>query len=211
MKRLKGYVPKRRKARNRKLKRILLIKAEGKNETEKNYFRSFHSNSFVVKICRGNETDPVNMAKQLIAEYKKYALEIDDLAVCLVDSDFDEQKNKQMLEADRLLTTVSQENIKMYVSSPCFEIWFLCHFCYPNRNYASNKEVIADLAEKMDGYTKSDTNIFKKLAGKEAVAVNNAKRLEQECREQGKKHHTVAFRNSTEVYKIFEKQFLQTE
>lgn len=205
MKSSKGYAPKQRKTRNRQPKKILLINAEGKNKTEKNYFHSFGSDSLAVHFCRGNETDPVNMAEKLVAEYQKYGLGTEDFAVCFVDSDFDAQKDKQLLEADRRLKAARKKNIAMYVSSPCFEIWFLCHFCYPNRNYASNKEVIADLAEKVGSYSKSDTEIIKKLAGRTSSAVDNAKRLERECMEQGKKYHTVAFRNSTEVYKIFEK------
>ena len=206
MKYSKGYTPKKRKTRNRQPKKILLINAEGKNKTEKNYFHSFVSDSLAVHFCGGNDTDPVNTVKKLVAEYQKYGLGTDDFAACFVDSDFDVQKDKQLLEADRHLKAAKKKNIVMYVSSPCFEIWFLCHFVCPMHNYLSNKEVIADLAEKLDKkYEKNDKNIVKKLSGRELKAIENAKKLEEECFAQGKKWHTVAFKNSTEVYKIFEK------
>lgn len=204
----KGYTPKKRKTRNRQPKKILLINAEGKNKTEKNYFHSFVSDSLVVHFCSGNDTDPVNMVKKLVAEYQRYELGVGDFAACFVDSDFDEQKDKQLLEADRRLKDTKKKNIAMYVSGPCFEIWFLCHFGCPMRNYLSNKEVIADLVKKLGKYEKNDKNMAKILAGNESIAIENAKKLEEKCFAQGKKWHTVAFKNSTEVYKIFEKMIM---
>ena len=113
MKYSKGYTPKKRKTRNRQPKKILLINAEGKNKTEKNYFHSFVSDSLAVHFCGGNDTDPVNMVKKLVAEYQKYGLGTDDFAACFVDSDFDAQKDKQLLEADRFLKVAKKKNIVM--------------------------------------------------------------------------------------------------
>ena len=208
MNKTRGYIAKPRKTKSRHLKRILLIKAEGRNETEKKYFHNFNSDKLVVRYCSGNETDPVNMMQQLIKEYQKLDLLKTDMAVCLVDTDFDDKKDYQLAQADSLVTKSGYNNLVMCTSSPCFEIWFMCHLGIPSRPYQNNKEVIGDMVQKFSDYRKSDANIYKKLAGLEEVAIKNAKRLENNCQEQGKKQHTVAFRNSTEVYKIFEKIIL---
>ena len=208
MNKVRGYIAKPRKTRSKKLKRILLIKAEGRNETERKYFHNFNSDKLLVRYCAGNETDPVNMMQQLLKEYQKMDLLETDMAVCLVDTDFDDKKDCQLAQADELVAKSGYKNLAMYTSSPCFEIWFMCHFGVPNRPYQNNKEVIGDMIQKFGAYSKSDAGIYLKLAGREKQAIKNAQILEKHCRDQGQKQHTVAFRNSTEVYKLFEKIIL---
>ena len=84
----KAYKPKQRNSQKRTPKRILLIKAEGKNKTEINYFNNFESDTIHVVRGKGNETDPQNMMQQLINQCDSDGLDKNDLAVCLVDADF---------------------------------------------------------------------------------------------------------------------------
>lgn len=120
----KGYTQKKRRGRYRQTKKILLLAVEGKNKTESNYFQSVASPYVDVRIVRGNETDPVGMAKRMLYEYEGN-LQDSDYAACLVDSDFDVQKDAQLREADHLIEQArnkNHQNVHLIQSSPCFEI-----------------------------------------------------------------------------------------
>ena len=203
MRNRKAYKPKQRNSNTRTPKRILLIKAEGKNKTEINYFNNFKSDTINVVLAKGNETDPENMMQQLVKQYNSDDLDDDDLAVCLVDADFDSSKDAQLKAAEKLIP--KEKNIKLIVSNPCFEIWFICHYIYSTRSYTKTDDVLNYLKKKIPDYEKNSLTVFDSLEkiGSESNAIKNAQKLEQYCLNNQKKPHTVAFTPSTEVYKIF--------
>ena len=106
---------------------MLLIAAEGNNKTETNYFRNFQRDNVSIKTISGNETSPVQLADRLIHEANELDLQEGDLAVCLVDSDFDSAKDIQLKQADQKLEKAckKQRMLKMILSNPCFEKWYL--------------------------------------------------------------------------------------
>lgn len=197
-----GYQPKPRNTNQRHRKKIILLATEGKNKTETHYFRSLTGPTHVIRFAPGNYTDPVNMIQALKDEFEDKALspEMGDAAYCLVDSDMDPVKDKQIESADAKAGNMAT----VIVSSPCFEVWFLCHFVKSTRQYNSNKEVIDALKQYIPDYSKNMTGIWAILGDKSEAAIKNAKGLEMHCRELGLKPHTVAFIPSTEVYKILE-------
>lgn len=200
----KVYDPKKRNFFHRQRKRIVLISAEGKNKTEYLYFKRFSNDTYVIKSASGNSTDPVNMVKNLINDCKAKELNSKDgdLAFCLVDADIDEKKNDQLAKA----VALAQKNqIQLIVSAPCFEIWYLCHFCYSTKHYKSNEDVINDLKQHLPHYQKSTDSMFEELQHLNKTAIINAKKLEKHNLNLGNKLHTVEFSPSTEVYKIIEK------
>ena len=203
MRNRKAYKPKQRNSNTRTPKRILLIKAEGKNKTEINYFNNFKSDTINVVLAKGNETDPENMMQQLVKQYNSDDLGDDDLAVCLVDADFDSSKDAQLKAAEKLIP--KEKNIKLIVSNPCFELWFICHFIYTTRNYTNTDDVLKSLNSHIPDYEKNSLTVFDNLKnnGNEDDAIHNAKRLEQYCLNNNTQPHTVAFTPSTDVYKIF--------
>ena len=97
-----------------------------------------------------------------------------------------------------------KHGIGLIVSSPCFEIWCLCHFCKSSRHYSSNDAVIRDLTKRLPEYEKNGINLYCKLSSKTDEAISNAKALEKKCLDSGYTPHTVAFSPSTEIYKILE-------
>ena len=206
----KAYKPKQRNSQKRTPKRILLIKAEGKNKTEINYFNNFESDTIHVVRGKGNETDPKNMMQQLINQCDSDGLDENDLAVCLVDADFNPSKNAQLSAADQLIS--KRKNIKLIVSNPCFEIWFICHFVYTTRNYTSSDDVLRFLKRSIPDYEKNSLTVFSSLKenGNVDDAIKNAKRLEQYCLNNRRQPHTVNFTPSTEVYKIFTEFLLKS-
>ena len=203
---VKGYIAKRRNAGNRQRKQVLLIASEGDNKTEKLYlcdFLSYNSDRISVRFTKGNDTDPINMIKRLIDEYEESDPHQDDQAFCLVDSDFDWHKNSQMKEADEL-TKQYKGRVKMIVSSPCFEVWYICHYLFSTKQYATAVDVLNTLRLYCLNYQKSDPSMYALLKSSQQEAISNAKRLEGNCMECGKQPHTVEFTPSTEMYKVIE-------
>ncbi len=199
-----AYTPKKRNTGSRKRKKVLLIATEGKNKTEKLYFRNFNSDNVSVQFTHGNETDPPNMTARLICEYNDDELTTDDLAVCLVDTDFDSYKDAQIKEADNAIPDHLSEYARVIVSNPSIEIWFICHYSDSTRQYRNRDDVLAYLRQYHPQYEKSDPTIYSKIHHLQDVAIKNAKTLEKNCLEKGYKPHTVAFGPSTEIHHIIE-------
>ena len=197
-----GYSSKQRNSGLKHSKKIMLIATEGNNQTETNYFRHFKSSNYRIIFTQGNDTDPVKMMTTLKKQFKEIGLEQDkgDLGVCLVDTDCEEFKNSQIKAADMLST----KSIKQYVSSPCFEIWLLCHFEFSTKQYNSSNEVIKSLKKYLADYVKNDETIFEKTMHKIEIAIKNAKALNKYCVSTGKSPHTVEFMPSSEIVNIVE-------
>ena len=198
-----GYSPKRRGNGDKKRNAVIFIKAEGKNKTETKYLRKFVNRNVQIHFAQGISTDPVNMVDELISEMKEkgFASDLGDLSFCLIDSDLAAWKNSKIYEADIL---AKENEITVIVSSPCFEIWFLCHYSYSTRQYGSNDEVIAELQKKMPGYSKNSNDVYERICLETDNAIANARRLERYLLESGRTRHTVGFQPSTEMYSVIE-------
>ena len=161
----------------------------------------------MIRFAPGNYTDPINMVHVLRKEFKELGLdmELGDVAYCLVDSDVDPRKDKQLEKAD----AASEEEVKIIVSRPCFEIWYFCHFLVSTKQYTSSNEVLNVLQQYIPEYSKSMKNLWERISDKTETAIFNAMILEDKCLEQSLKPHTVAFMPSTEVYKILKLLFPQ--
>lgn len=201
-----GYRRKKRDARTRKVKRVLLIAAEGssKNKTEKSYFHNFQNDLVTVRFVSGDETDPVHLANRLKHEAQEMELQEDDFAACIVDADFTVEKNVQLSRANTILKKVRNTRAELIVSNPCFKIWYLCHFVYSTRQFNNPREVLDELKKYIVGYEKNQNVYPEYLQDKTNKAIENAKKMEKHCLDSGHTPHTVAFSPSTDVYKIFE-------
>lgn len=195
-----GYVAKKRNTGNRKRRRIVLLAVEGNNKTEKNYFRGFDSTDTKIIFASGNDTDPINMAKSLIEDYKFNDLdsELGDAAFCVVDGDVSKTREKQVLEADRIVKKIGS----VIVSNPCIEVWFLCHFTSSSGQFQSSKEAVIRLKEHIPEYEKSMKGIYELLEDMQEQALKNAKALDQFNIQVGRQLHHYDYQPSTEVYKI---------
>jgi len=198
-----GYVPKKRNSNTRKRKSIMLIVAEGENRTETNYFRLFPSEKYRIRFVSGNDTDPVKMMKNLKRQFSSLGLSSScgDMGVSLIDTDCDVSKDVQIRLADELAT----KEVFQIVSSPCFELWLLLHFCWSTRQYSSSNEVVAFLKKELPTYSKSCETVLGQTFGRIGTAILNAKKLEEHCIRNGLSLHTVGFTPSSEVYKVVER------
>ncbi len=204
MVREKGYRPKQRSTGKRRMKRILLVSAEGNknNKTERNYFEHLKNEDTKICFVKGNETDPETMMKRLIEESEDYELTTSDLAICLIDADFDPKRDKAITAAESQIPPAQKETIRLILSAPSFEIWYICHFLYSTKQYQNKEEVLAALSRFIPGYKKSE-DVYEILAGKEEIAMQNARKLETWCRDQGKRPHHVEHTPSTDMYQVW--------
>lgn len=190
--------------RERRRKYTILIALEGKNATERLYFKSFNhpSNPFIIKIARGNTTDPVNMVWNLIDEIDRLGISTSrgDFAYCIFDTDEKPYKDIQIKEAIQL---ASNHNIEIILSSPCFEEWILCHFDKSTKEL-SNKEAFKHVQKYIPHYDKN-YNVYFDIVDKTDVGIQNAKYKEEYLRGQGKNLNSVHANPSTQVYKIVER------
>ena len=195
-----GYVAKKRNTGSRKRRRIVLLAVEGNNKTETNYFRGFDSKDTKIIFASGNDTDPINMANSLVEDYKFNELdgELGDAAFCVVDGDVSRTREKQVLEADRIVKKIGS----VIVSNPCIEVWFLCHFTSSSKQFQSSKEAVNRLKECIPGYEKNMDGIYELLEEKQKNAIKNAKALDQMNETVGRKLHHYDYQPSTEIYKI---------
>lgn len=188
---------------SRKVKKIILIGAEGKNQTERKYFKAFNQVQSEYKIMagKGNNTDPVGVVEDLLKSAKQEELDLKDgdILACFIDVDFKNGRDQELRAAMKL---ARQNNISVFLSNPCFEIWYLLHFRYSTKLYGSNEEVIKELGCYISDYSKSK-DVYNLIENKIDQALLNTKRLESYHLENGTNDRLKKL-PSTEAYKLIE-------
>lgn len=85
---------------SRKTKKIILIGAEGKNQTERKYFKAFNQVQSEYKIMagKGNNTDPVGVVGDLLKSAKQEELDLKDgdMLACFIDVDFKKGRDQEL-------------------------------------------------------------------------------------------------------------------
>ena len=171
------FLEKKRGTGKKAAKPLIILIAEGQNETEKNYFSQFRkqNSSFNIKILKsGWATDPRRMLKAIELYWKENELseEKGDQGYVVLDLDCDEKKAKLVEK----LQNGSENNIRFIVSNPCFEVWFLLHYQCSTHIYADGNEVIRDLRKYISNYQKN-TDVFSILSVNLDKALKNADKL----------------------------------
>ena len=188
---------------SRKTKKIILVGAEGKNQTERKYFKAFNQVQSEYKIMagKGNNTDPVGVVEDLLKSAKQEELDLKDgdMLACFIDVDFKKGRDQELRAAMKL---ARQNNISVFLSNPCFEIWYLLHFRYSTKLYGSNEEVIKELGSYISDYSKSK-DVYDVIENKIDQALLNTKRLESYHLENGTNDRLKKL-PSTEAYKLIE-------
>ncbi|MGH1396292.1 MAG: RloB family protein, partial [Trichormus sp.] len=122
------------------------------------------------------------------------------LVFCVFDDDNKIEKFKQAISK-------AKENDFIPITSiPCFEVWFLLHYCYTTSPFNNYKQLLPKLEAEMrkkgilkqgEYYNKSDLELYKKLKIHQQDAVNHATRLEKDypnehgCNNPSTKVHTL--------------------
>ena len=150
---------------------------------------------------KGNNTDPVGVVEDLLKSAKQEELDLKDgdILACFIDVDFKNGRDQELRAAMKL---ARQNNISVFLSNPCFEIWYLLHFRYSTKLYGSNEEVIKELGCYISDYSKSK-DVYNLIENKIDQALLNTKRLESYHLENGTNDRLKKL-PSTEAYKLIE-------
>ncbi len=197
----RSFSSKKRNRQNRKEKPMIIITAEGKNETEAQYFNHFRAADcpYIIKFHKsGHLTDPTKLAESIRKRWDKEEADVrtGDMAFVIVDLDNKESKAKeiQQLEAKSRVE-------KFIVSNPCFEVWYLLHYEYSTRNYMNADVAIKELRKKYSGYEKT-SDMYPLLKDKMGEAIANAEKLERYHKAEEHLHPDVNCNPYTDVHKL---------
>ncbi len=186
----------------RRRKKLIIIGTEGFNKSEILYLHELEKKQeeYHFLFAHGNETDPVKIVRntERMARIEEISYEEGDMAFSLFDLDLDSAKEKQLKKAKELAL---KNNIKLITSNPCFEIWYLQHFGFTSKPFASCNAVVKELLKKLPKYQKNycDIDTFYPLTEE---AIYNCKRLIEFHKNNGVRSE---FANPiTGVYKIAE-------
>jgi len=197
----RSFSSKKRNKQNRKEKPMIIITAEGKNETEARYFNNFKTADcpYIIKFHKaGHLTDPTKLAESI---RKRWIAEdadtrTGDMAFVVVDLDNKESKAKeiQQLEAKNRVE-------KFIVSNPSFEVWYLLHYEYSTRSYMNADAVIRELKKHYPEYEKT-SDMYPLLKDKMSEAVANAEKLEAYHKEEAYQHPDANCNPYTDVHSL---------
>ncbi len=165
----------RRGGNRRTQKNLIIIVSQGK-QTEPKYFNHFNKKDshFILKVEPTNGLDPIslmNHAKYLKEEF--YHLGRNDRIYCVYD--VNSSPEKQLGDAQK---EASKNNVKVCVSNPCFEVWYLLHYRYTTACLNTYDDVKRELLSHISNYEKNK-DVFDELCPLQAKAISHAKLLEQ--------------------------------
>ncbi|MBW6411671.1 RloB family protein [Clostridium weizhouense] len=188
--------PREQLRKKRKLNPTIVIICEGK-DTETIYLDNFNSKYTKVDVRiadknskgknKGKATDPENLVKKAI-EIKEKDYDINeedgDRVWCVFDVDINYNNNNAMQskinEIQKAKTLSSKNKIRLGISNPCFELWYLLHFEYTTANLKNYDDVKKRLDKYISNYDKNK-NVYSELKDNLTTAISNSKKL--------KKHH----------------------
>ncbi len=197
----RSFSSKKRNKPSRKEKPMIIITAEGRNETEAQYFDHFRTPDcpYIIKFHKaGHLTDPTKLAESIRKRWDAEDAEVrtGDMAFVIVDLDNKETKAKeiQQLEAKNRVE-------KFIVSNPSFEVWYLLHYEYSTRSYINADAVIRELRKHYPEYEKT-SDMYPLLKEKLDEAITNAEKLEDYHKAENHLHPDVNCNPYTDVHKL---------
>ena len=164
--------------RTRPVKRKVLIGTEGRNKTERSYFKNFNQiqNQFIVKFSSGNSMDAMGIVEDVRKSCdNEKDFRHDALAFAVFDADLWRTQGNQIQEA---LHRAKIQNIEVILSNPCFEVWFVLHFEDGKSPYNSSNGVIDRLKQHVPDY-KKNKDIFGLLRKRMKEAIYHAEQLRE--------------------------------
>ena len=198
------FSSKKRNKQSRKEKPMIIITAEGRNETEARYFNNFRTADcpYIIKFHKaGHLTDPTKLAESIRKRWDAEEADVrtGDMAFVVVDLDNKESKAK---EIQQLEAKSSVE--KFIVSNPSFEVWYLLHYEYSTRSYMNADAVIRELKKHYPGYEKT-SDMYPLLKEKIDEATANAEKLEDYHKAEEHSHPDANCNPYTDVHKLVKK------
>lgn len=179
-----------------KRKKLIIFYFEGKNnKTETIYFKHFKafSHDFYLRTFPSGANDPLKMVES--AKRKRKHLDYnarEDLTFIFIDIDNDNNKKALVNKLNQTLP----KDIKIVLSCPSFEIWFLNHFIFTTR-YFTNKELLIELSNYIDNYQKN-VDVYERISNNIDIALLNSKKQKEQNKDS----------SFTDVYRLLESNYI---
>ncbi len=164
----------RQNGRRRKRNPIIYIICEG-TETEPRYFKAFRTRFCKIDIiplssAYKSADSLVKKVKSTLGENPYYPDE-GDVVWCVFDCD--DNTNDMLLKAQQLS---KKFGYRIAFSNPCFEYWYLLHFCEYKAYLENCNAVLNQLRKKgrIENYQKSG-DVYQLLLGLQDIAIKNSK------------------------------------
>ena len=201
MGRIDNFRTRERNRGNRQRNPLIIIGCEGKNKTEKTYFKNFNSRKCIIKFSKGNSTDPVGIVKDLLKFIDtEIEREENDKYYAIFDTDVSKGLQNQINEAKKL---AKKNGVEIITSTPTFEFWYILHFLYTTKVYSSSENVIEDLINEVKQYEKN-MNLYPIIKENTKFAIENAKKVEKYHIDLGQELDNEKCNPYTSAYKIVE-------
>jgi len=189
----------------RERRKIIVVGSEGNNKTEEIYLRSLEKKQsrYHFIFADGNDTDAVNIVNNTIKKARTEGISNrnGDFAVSIFDLDIEKSKEKQYLKAKVI---AESKSIGLVTSNPCFELWFLEHFGYTTKTFASSGNVIKALKNYIPDYVKNH-GFFDVLFPMLKDAIENCEHLDKYHVASGVNKQLQLCNPQTEMYKLVQK------
>lgn len=186
-----------RKSGNRKPYRILVIVCEGQ-KTEPIYFNHYRERNSGLKIITPNSkvTDPEGLVRFALSQIPKHDVDPSngDQVWCVFDADSNTEENFNKA------IQLAGDKVNLCLSNPCFEIWYLLHFCYFDRRITTS-DLQKKIEEHISQYEKTK-DCFNLILSKRDAAIKNAKRLEEKHEAASIALLSLKSNPSTQVFKL---------
>lgn len=172
-----------RAKKNKPVKNNLLLVIEG--TTEKIYFERLKGLERYATL-RIKPDLPKHSNLQSLLEYaiKEQKSGVYDYVWLVFDRDILLTQNLPKTTLDLISNPkkLKEQGIDVADSMPCFEIWFLLHFCLPKMIYQNQDKLIDELCKYIPDYCKKQewldkNDIYAKLKSNLNIALQNAKQL----------------------------------
>mgnify|MGYP005836337823 CR=1 FL=1 len=144
--------------------------------TEEIYFRELRQYYRIgLEVQRVRNTDPLQIVK-LARRWMDAERGNSPVAVWCV---FDQEGQHQRETFTHALNLAARHGIRLAVSNPCFEFWFLLHFEHTTRSFADCREVGQSLSRYWANYRKAQPGVISQLADHVHAARGRAGTLRQ--------------------------------
>ena len=175
--------------RRRKIKPVILIVTEG-SQTEPKYFEHYRNRQTNIDIrvvgsrTSGGETDYLSLIRKAVEYQNKNQISVSegDSVWVVADGDVNYNNPDPITAKDSLLSKARKmadaKGIQIALSNPCFEFWYLLHFQYTTKFFKDYPAVKNALTTYLPDYEKAG-DVYNQLAEHTAIAIQNAKRVEQ--------------------------------
>ena len=197
----RSFSSKKRNRQNRKEKPMIIITAEGRNETEEKYFDGFRTPDcpYIIKFHKaGHLTDPTKLAESIRKRWDAEEADVKtgDMAFVIVDLDNKESKAKEIQQLE------AKNRVEAFiVSNPSFEVWYLLHYGFSTKSYINADAVIRELKKYYLEYEKT-SDMYPILKDKMGDAITSAEKLEEYHNAEEHLHPDANCNPYTDVHKL---------